>query len=85
MKKTQITSQTYRLPLSIFSQSATVALDPDPTKVLKHVLIHKSYQKTTVNHVCKGFSLSTAAFKLRVIAYAVSRGNFAAGRQFLID
>ena len=27
----------------------------------------------------------TAAFKLRVIAYAVSHGNHAAGRQFLID
>jgi len=30
-------------------------------------------------------ALYTAAFKLRVIAYAVSHGNRAAGRQFSID
>ena len=41
IKKTQITSDTQRLPLSNFSQSAVVAFDPDPTEVIKNVLVNK--------------------------------------------
>ena len=87
MKKTQITSQTYRLPLSNFSQSAIVALDPDPTEVIKHVLINKAIRRLLSIMSERGSPRTshTAAFKLRVITYAVSHGNRAAGRQFSID
>ena len=87
MKKTQITSQTYRLPLLNFSQSAIVALNPDPTEVIKHVLINKAIRRLLSIMSERGSPRTshTAAFKLRVITYAVSHGNRAAGRQFSID
>ena len=86
MKKTQITSQTYRLPLLNFSQSAIVALNPDPTEVIKHVLINKAIRRLLSIMSERGSprTLYTAGFKLLVIAHAVSHSNHAAGRQFSI-
>ena len=87
IKKTQITSNTQRLPLSNFSQSVVVALDPDPTEVIKNVLVNKVIRRLLSIMSERGCPRAsyTAAFKLRVIAYAASHGNRAAGRQFSID
>ena len=89
-KKTQITSNTQHLPLSNFSQSAVVVLDPFGSSFnrgCKNVLVNKVLRRLLSIMSERGCPRAsyTAAFKLRVIAYAVSHGNHATGRQFPID
>ena len=80
IKKTN--TDTQRLPLSNFSQSAVVVLDPDPVEVIKNALVNKVIRRLLSIMSERGSPRAsyTAAFKLRVIAYAVSHGNRAAGR-----
>ena len=80
IKKTNTGTQ--RLPLSNFSQSAVVVLDPDPAEVIKNALVNKVIRRLLSITSERGSPRAsyTAAFKLRVIAYAVSHGNRAAGR-----
>lgn len=72
IKKTQITSDTKRVPLPNFSQSAVV------NKVIRRLLSIMSERDSPR-------ASYTAAFKLHVVLYAVSHGNHAAGRQFSTD
>ena len=90
IKKTQITLDMQRLPLSNFNQSAVVVLDRldlDPTKIIKNALVNKVLKRLLSIMSERGCPRAsyTAAFKLRLIVYAVSHGNRAAGRQFSID
>ena len=85
IKKTQITLDMQRLPLSNFNQSAVVVLDRldlDPTKIIKNALVNKVLRRLLSIMSVRGCPRAsyTAAFKLRLIAYAVSHG-----RQFSID
>lgn len=62
-------------------------MDLDPTEVIKNELVNKVLRRLLSIMSERGCPRAsyTAAFKLRVIAYAVSHGNRAAGRQFSID
>ena len=62
-------------------------MDLDPTEVIKNELVNKVLRRLLSIISERGCPRAsyTAAFKLRVIAYAVSHGNRAAGRQFSID